>query len=70
MYLIGVGIFQIVRRKKILRLKMQMFLYISDTKQEILTNIYMFILHILWARKQLDFQKQYKTQLKNETFTL
>lgn len=49
---------------------MQMFLYISDTKQEILTNIYMFILHILWARKQLDFQKQYKTQLKKETFTL
>lgn len=70
MYLIGVGIFQIVRRKKNLMTQNANVLIYFRHKARNLTNIYMFILHILWARKQLDFKKQYKTQLKKETFTL
>lgn len=69
MYLIGVGIFQIVRRKKnLMTQNANVLIYFRHKARNL--NEYLFILHILWARKQLDFQKQYKTQLKKETFTL
>lgn len=73
MYLIGVGIFQIVRKKIILWLKMQMFLYISDTKAGNLNEyLHVYPSHSL-GKKTTGFSETIQdnyTQLKKETFTL